>query len=317
MDQDPLPPITENVNSKRIVSDSALLFVAIIWGFAFVAQRIAAPQIGVFLFNAARFLLGALALSILAIVLKPQQLRFRSYTRSVRVGIVMAGVLLAAGSAFQQAGLRYTTAANAGFITGLYVVLIPIGLVVFFRQSMQLRIWLAALLATFGMYLLSTNGQMSVNPGDLLVLIGAVFWAMHVILIGNLVQKVDVLTLAIGQYVVCGLLNLVIGLGWEAATIPALISGWWTVVYTGLISVGLGYTLQIVGQRHAPPADAAIILSLEAVFAAIGGWIFLSETLTWIQVLGCVMMLCGMLVAQLDLIRSRGLIAGVNNRNSS
>lgn len=317
MDQDRLPTILDNDNSKRIVSDSALLFVAIIWGFAFVAQRIAAPQIGVFLFNAARFLLGALALTILAVLIKPEQIRFGTISRPIQKGIIIAGVLLAAGSAFQQAGLRYTTAANAGFITGLYVVLIPIGLVVFFHQSMQLRIWLAALLATFGMYLLSTNGQMSFNPGDLLVLIGAVFWAMHVILIGNLVQKVDVLTLAIGQYVVCGLLNLVIGLGWEAATIPALISAWWTVVYTGLISVGLGYTLQIVGQRHAPPADAAIILSLEAVFAAIGGWIFLSETLTWIQVLGCVMMLCGMLVAQLDLIRSRGLIAGVNNRNSS
>lgn len=317
MDRDPVYSVSESENSKRIVSDSALLFVAIIWGFAFVAQRIAAPQIGVFLFNAARFLLGALALTILAILIKPEQIRFGTFSRPIQKRIILAGVLLAAGSAFQQAGLRYTTAANAGFITGLYVVLIPIGLVVFFHQSMQLRIWLAALLATIGMYLLSTNGQMSINPGDLLVLIGAIFWAMHVILIGNLVQKVDVLPLAIGQYVVCGLLNLVIGLGWEAATIPALISAWWTVAYTGLISVGLGYTLQIVGQRHAPPADAAIILSLEAVFAAIGGWIFLSETLSWIQISGCVLMLSGMLVAQLDLIRSRGLKAGVNHRNSS
>lgn len=312
MDQDPLLRRLENENPKRIVSDSALLFVAIIWGFAFVAQRIAAPQIGVFLFNAARFLLGALALSILAAILKPQQLRFRTISRPVQMGILMAGILLAAGSAFQQAGLRFTTAANAGFITGLYVVLIPIMLVVVFRQSMELRIWVAALLATLGMFMLSTNGQMIINPGDLLVLIGAIFWAMHVILIGNLVQKVDVLPLAIGQYMVCGLINLVIGLGWETATLPALLDGWWTVVYTGLISVGLGYTLQIVGQRHAPPADAAIILSLEAVFAAVGGWIFLSESLSWIQISGCVLMLSGMLAAQLDLIRGRGLKAGVS-----
>ncbi len=303
---------SSNMKSKRLVSDAALVFVAIVWGFAFVAQRIAAPQIGVFLFNAARFLLGALALTILAAGVKPQQLRFRTFSRSIQTGIIMAGVLLAAGSAFQQAGLRYTTAANAGFITGLYVVLIPIMLVVVFRKTMEMRIWIAALMATLGMFLLSTNGLMRVNPGDLLVLLGAIFWAMHVILIGNLVQKVNVLPLAIGQYLVCGLLNLAIGLGWEAATIPALLSAWWTVVYTGLISVGLGYTLQIVGQRHAPPADAAIILSLEAVFAAVGGWIFLSESLSWLQISGCLLMLGGMLAAQLDFIRSRGLQAGEN-----
>jgi drug/metabolite transporter (DMT)-like permease len=303
---------SSNKKSKRLVSDAILVFVAIVWGFAFVAQRIAAPQIGVFLFNAARFLLGALALTILAAGVKPQQLKFSAFPRPIQTGIIMAGVLLAAGSAFQQAGIRYTSAANAGFITGLYVVLIPIILVVVFRKTMEMRIWIAVFMATLGMFLLSTNGLMRVNPGDLLVLLGAIFWAMHVILIGNLVQKVNVLSLAIGQYLVCGLINLAIGLGWEAVTIPAMLSAWWTVVYTGLISVGLGYTLQIVGQRHAPPADAAIIMSLEAVFAAVGGWIFLSESLSWLQITGCLLMLGGMLAAQLDLIQNRGLQAGEN-----
>jgi drug/metabolite transporter (DMT)-like permease len=216
----------------------------------------------------------------------------------------MTGVLLAVGSAFQQAGLKYTTAANAGFVTGLYVVFIPLILALGFRQSLEKRIWLAAFLSVLGLFLLSTNGQMRINYGDLLVLMGAIFWAMHVIIIGDLVQKVEVLPLAIGQYVICGILNLALGLWFDAATIPALLSGWWTVVYTGLISVGLGYTLQIVGQRHAPPTDAAIILSLEAVFAAIGGWVFLNESLTLIQIFGCALVLSGMLVAQLDLIRN-------------
>jgi drug/metabolite transporter (DMT)-like permease len=306
MEAGPVKSSSQKLDSKRVISDSALLFVAIVWGFAFVAQRIAAPQIGVFLFNAARFLLGALALTILAVAVKPRQLKFRTFSRSVQSGIILAGVLLAAGSAFQQAGLKYTTAANAGFITGLYVVFIPVMLAVVFKQSMETRIWWAALLAALGLFLLSTNGQMSINPGDLLVLLGSIFWAMHVILIGNLVQKVNVLPLAIGQYVVCGLLNLALGLWLEAGSMPTLLSAWWTVVYTGLISVGLGYTLQIVGQRHAPPADAAIILSLEAVFAALGGWIFLRESLSWIQISGCGLMLGGMLVAQLDLILNRG-----------
>jgi drug/metabolite transporter (DMT)-like permease len=301
---DRLPTFSPGVNSKRFLSDSALLLAATVWGFAFVAQRIAAPHIGVFLFNAARFLLGALALTIVAVATKPQQLRFDLFSRSNQIGILMTGVLLAVGSAFQQAGLKYTTAANAGFVTGLYVVFIPLILALGFRQSLEKRIWLAAFLSVLGLFLLSTNGQMRINYGDLLVLMGAIFWAMHVIIIGDLVQKVDVLPLAIGQYVICGILNLALGLWFDAATIPALLSGWWTVVYTGLISVGLGYTLQIVGQRHAPPTDAAIILSLEAVFAAIGGWVFLNESLTLIQIFGCALVLSGMLVAQLDLIRN-------------
>jgi drug/metabolite transporter (DMT)-like permease len=280
--------------------------VAIVWGFAFVVQRIAAPQVGIYLFNAARFLLGALALVILKSVMKPKQSYFFSLSRPNQMWIILAGILLTAGAGFQQAGLQFTTAGNAGFITGLYVVFIPVFLAVGFRQSPELRVWFAALLAAIGLFLLSTNGQLRLNTGDALVFLGSIFWALHVILIGHLVRKIDVLTLAIGQYAVCGLLNLLIGLGWESGALPALISAWWTIVYTGLISVALGYTLQIVGQRYAPPADAAIILSLEAVFAALGGWIFLRESLSLVQIFGCGLMMMGMLIAQMDIMRNRG-----------
>lgn len=303
-------PINQSIKiqGKRFLSDSTLLFVAIIWGFAFVVQRIAAPQVGVFLFNAARFLLGALALVIVKSLITPKQSHFSNLSRPNQWWVILAGILLTAGAGFQQAGLQFTTAANAGFITGLYVVFIPVFLAVGFRQSPEFRIWFAAFLAAIGLFLLSTNGQLRLNTGDALVLLGSIFWALHVILIGHLVRKIDVLTLAIGQYVVCGFLNLLIGLGWEAGALPALISAWWTIVYTGLVSVALGYTLQIVGQRNAPPADAAIILSLEAVFAAVGGWIFLRESLSLIQILGCTLMMMGMLIAQMDIIRNRGEI---------
>ncbi len=138
----------------------------------------------------------------------------------------------------------------------------------------------------------------TVNPGDLLVLASAVFWAFHVILIGFLVQRLDVLHLAVGQYLVCGLLNMLCGLLFEPWTAMPVAGAWWAVIYTGVVSVGLGYTLQVIGQRQAPPADAAILLSMEAVFAALFGWWLLGEQLNPVQLLGCGIMLAGMLLSQ-------------------
>jgi drug/metabolite transporter (DMT)-like permease len=224
--------------------------------------------------------------------------------RRETAGLLAAGFFLWAGAAFQQAGLIYTTAGNAGFITGLYVVLIPIFLAVRSTQRPRLLTWIASLLAAAGLFLLSTGGQMRLNPGDGLELAGAFFWALHVILVGWLVQRMPVLALAAGQYLACAVFSLGAGLMFEMETLPALSQGWWAIAYTGLLSVGLGYTLQAKSQRLAPPADAAIILSTEAVFAALCGWIFLAERLTAAQLAGCGVMLAGMLLAQSGSIMS-------------
>ena len=218
------------------------------------------------------------------------------------IGVAAAGLFLWAGAAFQQAGLMYTTAGNAGFITGLYVVVIPIFLALWGTQRLRPMFLVASLLAAAGLFLLSTGGQMRLNPGDGLELIGTFFWALHVILVGWLVQRLPVLALATGQYLVCAALGLGAGLSFEMNALPALAQGWWAIAYTGLLSVGLGYTLQAKGQRLAPPADAAIILSGEAVFAALFGWIFLAEKLTVVQLTGCGVMLAGMLLAQSNVI---------------
>jgi drug/metabolite transporter (DMT)-like permease len=220
-------------------------------------------------------------------------------------GVILVGLLLFTGAALQQAGLKYTTAGNAGFITGLYVVIIPLFLALFWRQRLRWITWLGASLAVIGLFLLSTGGQLNLNRGDALELAGAVFWALHVIFTGRLVQRLDVLHFAVGQYLVCGLVSLAFGFIFEAQTLSALANYGWAIAYAGLISVGLGYTLQAVGQRVAPPADAAIILSLEAVFAALAGWIFLGEILGPVQLLGCAVMLAGMLLAQSDVIASQ------------
>ncbi len=286
---------------RRLRADLTLLAVAAVWGSAFVVQRLAADQVGVWLFNGARFLIAALALMPLAWRGVLREPGIPGLGRSTLPGVILVGCALIGGSAFQQAGVRYTTAGNAGFITGLYVVLIPLFEAYLWRRRPRPMIWVAAGMAVAGLYLLSTSGQMRFNRGDVLVLVSAIFWALHVILTGRLVQRVYVLQFAIAQYVVCGSISLVVGIVLENGQLPGLVNNFWTVVYTGLISVGLGYTLQAVAQRVAPPADAAIILSLEAVFAALSGWLFLSESLNLIQMFGCATMLAGMLLAQSDL----------------
>ena len=289
---------------ERLKADLTLLAAAIVWGSAFVACRVAAEQLGPFLYNGLRFALGALTL------LPFMGRRLRSLTRLDLWGGVLAGLLLFGGSTLQQKGLQFTTAGKAGFITGLYVVLVPLFLALVWGQRPRGSSWVASLAAAAGLYLLSAVEQLSLSVGDALELAGAVVWALHVILISRLARRVDVLRLAWIQCVVCALLSLAFGLGLESRTLVKLVDVWWAIAYTGVFSVGLGYTLQMLGQRHAPPADASVILSLEAVFAALVGWLMLGETLTAWQLLGCGLMLAGMLLAQVGTF-AQGKMVGV------
>ena len=294
---------SRSVPTGRLRADLALLLAATIWGTAFVAQRVAAVSSGVFLFNGLRFLLGALVLLPFAWGRTRPRQPGSLYWRGL-LSILAAGLLLFTAGTFQQMGLRYTTAGNAGFITGLYVVLIPIILAVGGKQRLRPAIWGASLLAALGLYLLSTGGRLRLALGDALELAGAVVFSFHVIWIGLVVRRANVLTLAIGQYLVCGLLSLGIGLFIERGLVGSVAIAWLAIVYTGIFSIGLGYTLQVAGQRLAPPADAAILLSMEAPFAALFGWLLLDESLSAIQLLGCGLMLGGMLLAQVNAFRT-------------
>ncbi len=302
------PPPIQN-QPRRMQADLALFSVSVIWGSAFVVQRIVAPNSSAFLFNGLRFLLAALVLSPLVWLRTRQNRSPLQLNWQAGSAVFIAGLLLACGAFLQQIGMRYTTAGNAGFITGLYVVIIPIIQAAALKQPVRPALWGAALLAAIGLFLLSTNGQLTLKLGDALEVAGAFFWALHVIWIGQQVKHMDGLQLAVGQYLVCGITSIFLGLLIEPHQIYNMLGTGWAIIYAGIISVGLGYTLQIYGQKTAPPTDAAILLSLEAVFAALFGWLFLNEALTMIQITGCLVMLAGMFVAQASNLRDRSTLA--------
>jgi drug/metabolite transporter (DMT)-like permease len=289
----------------RLKADLTLLLVSIIWGSAFVAQRVAGQMGSVYLFNGARYLLAAVvvlpfAFRAVRVSNSNHAIPFEQYKWMFIVGFV-----LFIGSAVQQVGLLYTTAGNAGFITSLYVVLVPIALFLFWREKSHWISILAVLLAGAGAFLLSTGGTFEVRAGDVIELVGALFWTLHVIMLGKYASRFEPLSFSLGQLVVCGLCNLVIGLFVEISmpwSFPLL----GAIAYTALFSLGLCYTLQIWAQRHTPPADAALILSLESVFAVISGWFLLNETLVPIQIFGCVLIFVAVLLSQFKEWNQRG-----------
>lgn len=280
----------------RLKADLTLLLVALIWGLSFIAQRTAAQEVGMFVFNAARWSLGAL-------IMLPF-VRFRlNVNRNTLPWMITGGALLFMASGFQQAGLKFTTAGNAGFITGSYVVIIPLLLSIFWKEKLPWYIWLAVLTTTTGVYLLSGAGKLDINLGDALELAGAVLWALHVIITGKAVKKLPVLQFVAGQYLICALLNIIFGLWLQQESIPLLLPAWGYILFLAIAATGIGFTLQAYGQQHAPPADAAILLSLEAVFAALFGWLLLNEELIPIQLIGCMFIMAAIILPQL--IRTR------------
>ena len=281
-----------------------LMLAAVIWGFAFVAQRVGMRYVGPLTFNGVRFALGAAALIPLLLwsgrKQSPSGGNDGSHDRAlVLKGGLVAGLILFCGATLQQYGVVYTTAGKAGFITGLYVVFVPL-LGLFVGQKTGRFVWAGAVAAAVGLYLLSARGIMGIEPGDGLVLLGALFWAAHVLVIGHLSRRIAPVRLAVAQFTVVSVLSLLGAIIFETIEVGALRQAAIPILYAGLLSVAVAYTLQVVAQRRARPAHAAIILSFESVFAALGGWLMLSEGLSMRGIFGCALMLAGVLLAQAD-----------------
>lgn len=287
------------------------MLASAIWGFAFVAQRKGMEFIGPFTFNGIRFALGSLWLIPFLSQKRSGSVPATELQTSVKMNPVFAGILLGiilfGGASLQQIGIVYTSAGKAGFITGLYVIIVPV-FGIFLKKPSKPITWIAAVLATIGLYFLSVKGDFSISKGDLLVLLSAFFWAGHVQFIDWLVNRYQPLLLAFLQFITCSVLSLLAAFYFETIDLSLIWKAVIPILYAGLLSVGMGYTLQLLGQREAHPSHAAIILSLESVFAVLGGFVLLNEFMQFREILGCSLMLCAMILSQIRLKKSRRVL---------
>ena len=293
------------MNNKAIQANLLMLLAAGIWGFAFVAQRVGMETMGPHWFNSLRFFIGVVALVPVVLWIGrnkaktiDQENELKSSNKTLMLGGLAAGFLLFLGATFQQVGLQYTTAGKAGFITGMYIFFVPlIGL--FFRMKTGLGTWVGAVVALWGLYLLSINEDFTLSKGDTLQLICAVAFAGHVLMIGYLASKMDTVKLSLIQFFVAGVLAMGLALYSEQLTWEMIASTAVPLLFAGVMSTGIAYTLQTIAQQHAHPSHAAIILSSEGVLAVIGGFLLLNEVLPPKGLLGCGLILAGMLMSQL------------------
>ena len=301
------------MKTHSLRADLLMLFAALIWGCSFVVQRLSLATIGPFLFTGVRFLLGALVVASLSHWLKraqngaPRQRAERPWGPGA-----LLGVLVALSIAAQQIGLKYTKVANAGFISSMYVVIVPI-FSVLLGQRLRSGLIVGALCAAVGLYYLSGE-HFTLAYGDGLELFGAVAISLQLMLIGFYTQKYDPLTLALIQNVVCALVCLAAACAFETVRWTDIQNSSWAIFYCGAISVGIGYAIQAIAQKDALPAHAAIIFSMEGVFAALSARLFIGERLSWQGILGCSLVVAGCVASQIAPGRRR--ISGSNQASS-
>ena len=301
--------IMEKKLDKRgeLLHTLALLVCAAIWGSAFVAQSVGAEYVGAFTFLAVRNWIAVVFL-IPVIFVRDTILKKRgrpsvrpanrTQRRCLLTGGAACGFFLCAASAFQQVGIRYTTTAKAGFITALYVVIVPI-LSVFFGKSVKSRIWMCVALAVLGLYLLCMRGELSLSFGDGVVLVCAFLFACQIMTVDYFAPQVDTVRLSQTQFLVTALLSTVCMFFFEDLSTDSLIKALPSIAYAGVMSSGVAYTLQIIGQQNLNPAIASITMSLESVFAALAGWIVLGQSMSFRELAGCVLMFAAIILAQL------------------
>ena len=279
----------------RLKADLLLFMVAIIWGTAFVAQGIAGQYKVAYLFNGVSFMLAA----VILLPFIPKGIRRTKISKDQWKWMFVAGFVLFIATAMQQVGLLFTKVANASFLTSLYAVFTPFLLWIGFREKPHWLDLIAVTLAGIGAFLLSTSGRFQAQPGDSIELIGSLFWALHFVILGKFASKFESVSFAAGQFFVGGFINLVVGLFIEDVSILTALPLLGAILYRATLSIGIGYTLQVWGQKHTPPTDAALILGLEAVFAVIAAWILLDQSLLLVQIVGCVTIFAGVLISQL------------------
>ncbi|MBP3633012.1 MAG: DMT family transporter [Oscillospiraceae bacterium] len=289
--------------SKKWIGNLMLLLASMIWGAAFVAQTEAMKYTGPFTFQATRFFLGGLVLLPVIAVMDKRGNPKKPVTKEAKkyqlfAGIICGLILFAACSPQQLGLMLQLPAGKSGFITSLYIILVPIfGL--FLGKKLRPWVWLSVALALFGLYMLCGMGGFSLNMGEGLTLICAVAFTFHILFIDHVSPRVDGVRLSCLQFFTCGAISLVIALILEQPGLDSLLRCWLPIAYTGIFSSGVAYTFQIVGQGYTEPTTASLLMSLESVFSAVFGWLLINQALSGWELLGCVLVFAGVLIAQL------------------
>lgn len=289
---------------NHMKNNAMLLLTALIWGCAFVAQSVGMDYVGPFTFNAVRSLIGAVVL--LPVIALMDRLEGKDKkkavkkgdTRTLILGGVCCGIALGVASSLQQIGIQYTTVGKAGFITAMYIVIVPL-MGVFVGRKVRPVIGLCVVIAVAGLYFLCMKGGFSLGGGDLMVMICAVAFSVHILVIDYFSPLVDGVRMSAIQFLVAGLMCSVPMFLWEQPQPAVILSAWAPILYAGVLSCGVAYTLQILGQKGADPVVASLLLSLESVFSVLAGWVILGQALSARELFGCALMFGAIILAQL------------------
>lgn len=293
------------MSAKHSKNFILLFLTALIWGVAFVAQSVAMDYIGPYTFNAVRSLLGGIVLVPCVFLFGGRKKADRTHghtvdrPQDVLIGGVLCGFMLFLSTTLQQVGIQYTTVAKAGFITALYIILVPI-LGIFLKKQVSFQIWISVAIALTGLYLLCMQGSFSLGQGDLLVLLCSLCFALHILVIDHFTDRVSGVKLSCIQFFVSALLSSVLMFLFEKPALSEILAAWLPIVYGGVFSSGIAYTLQIIGQKGTDPTIASLILSLESVVSVLAGWILLGQALTPREIAGCLLMFGAIILAQVS-----------------
>lgn len=291
--------------SVKLTNSLLLLLTATIWGVAFVAQSVGMDYVGPFTFNSVRSIIGAVVLLPVIWFLDRQKPAVamsddekRANRKTLLTGGLLCGIFICLASCLQQVGILYTTVGKAGFITACYIVIVPI-LGLFLKKKCSPFIWLAVVMALVGLYLLCIKDGLSIGRGDLLILLCAVLFSIHILIIDHFSPMVDGVKMSCIQFFISGVLSGIPALIFESPQISQIFAAWMPILYAGVLSCGVAYTLQIVGQKNMNPTVASLILSLEACISVLAGWLILGQALSVREVIGCVIMFAAIILAQL------------------
>lgn len=287
---------------SKTKTNAMLILTAFIWGMAFVAQKVGMDYIGPLTFNSLRFFIGAVVLLPVIAVLDRQRAHLQAKpavwrNKTLIMGGICSGIFLCIGSSLQQYALMESSVGKVGFITALYILIVPI-LGIFLKKHIPSNVWAAVVIAVAGMYFLCMNEALTINHGDFLAMICAFAFAGQIMIIDYFSPKVDGVRMSCIQFLVAGAIAGIGALFTETVQLGGILGGIWPLLYAGVLSSGVAYTLQIVAQKHAQPTIASLLMSLESVFSVIGGWLILGQVLSGRELFGCVLMFAGVVLAQ-------------------